>query len=375
MGVPSSFPAHFASCTAPRASPAPKQRHEWLAILVIAVWAVICGADGWEAIEEYGKAQAVWFAQLWALPHGLPSHATWRRGGARLEPEALTQGFLSWSSALSELSGGDLVAGEGKTLRHAFDRASATAAMHMVRAWASAPRRVLGQGKGEDKSNEIPTLPQLFPRLDLAGATVTMDAMGCQKERAQVMTEQGADDGWALKKNPGTLHDNGTLVRDAAQGTAFVDITHADHARGDGAHGRLETRRYWSTSEIEWVGAQAAWAALHSGGMGASRRERGEQVEIDTRYVFTSLPCASGRCAHAVREHWGIENSFHWGLDVSCTEDAGRSRKDQGAPTFSLLRPSAVNLLRRESSHTRGLKARRKRAGGERASLLRVFPA
>lgn len=193
MLAPSSFQDHFAALTDPRSPHAPNQRHELIDILVIAVCAVICGAEGWEDIEEYGKAQAEWFAQVLELPHGIPGHDTFRRVLSRLDPEELTRCFISWSGALSDLSGGDLVSIDGKTLRHSFDRAASQAAIHMVSAWANANRLVLGQVKVEDKSNEITAIPKLIKLLDLAGATVTIDAMGCQKAIAQDITDQGAD--------------------------------------------------------------------------------------------------------------------------------------------------------------------------------------
>jgi predicted transposase YbfD/YdcC len=375
MRVSSSFQEHFASLTDPRASHAPNQRHELLAILVIAVCAVICGADGWEDIEEYGKAQAAWFAEVLDLPHGIPGHDTFRRVLARLDPDELTQCFMSWTAALSDLSGGDIVAIDGKTLRHSFDRAAAQAAIHMVSAWANRNRLVLGQVKVDDKSNEITAIPQLLKMLDLTGATVTIDAMGCQKEIAKVITEQGADYVLALKKNHSTLYDDVTLFLDDARAKAFTEIDHAYHETVDGDHGRIEIRQYWITSEIDWLGAKASWANLHSLGMVESRREHGEKVEIERRYYLVSLPADGVRFSDAVRQHWGVENKVHWVLDVSFAEDASRIRKDKGAQTFSVLRHIAVNLLRRESQHKRGIKARRKRAGWDRDYLLQVLTA
>ena len=205
MLMPSSFQDHFASLTDPRCPHAPNQRHPLIDMLVIAVCAVICGADGWEDIEEYGQAQVEWFAQLLELPHGIPSHDTFRRVLSCLDPEELTQCFMSWTGALSELSGGDIVAIDGKTLRHSFDRATSKAAIHMVSAWANANRLVLGQVKVDDKSNEITAIPKLLEMLELAGATVTIDAMGCQKDIAQSITDQGADYVLALEKNHKTL--------------------------------------------------------------------------------------------------------------------------------------------------------------------------
>jgi predicted transposase YbfD/YdcC len=373
MLAPSSFQDHFAALTDPRSPHAPNQRHELIDILVIAVCAVICGAEGWEDIEEYGKAQAEWFAQVLELPHGIPGHDTFRRVLSRLDPEELTRCFISWSGALSDLSGGDLVSIDGKTLRHSFDRAASQAAIHLVSAWANANRLVLGQVKVEDKSNEITAIPKLIKLLDLAGATVTIDAMGCQKAIAQDITDQGADYVLALKENHPTLYDDVTVFFDEAQTTEFAEIEHAYQETVDGDHGRIEIRRYWITSDIEWLGAKGSWANLQSLGMVESHRDLGDKVETETRYFLTSLPCDGVRFAHAVRQHWGIENSLHWVLDVSFDEDACRIRKDQGAQTFSVLRHIALNLLRRESHHKRGIKARRKRAGWDRGYLLQVL--
>ena len=373
MLAPSSFQDHFAALSDPRSAHAPNQRHELIEILVIAVCAVICGADGWEDIEEYGKAQAEWLAQVLDLPHGIPGHDTFRRVLSRLDPEELTECFIAWTGALSDLCGGDIVAIDGKTLRHSFDRAASKTAIHMVSAWANANRLVLGQVKVEDKSNEITAIPKLIKMLDLAGATVTIDAMECQKEIAKVITDQEADYVLALKENHPTLYDDVTLFFEEGKATDFAEIDHEYHETVDGDHGRIETRRYWITSDIEWLGATASWSNLQSIGMVESCREMGDKVESETRYFLTSVPCDGVRFAQAVRQHWGIENSLHWVLDVSFDEDACRIRTDKGAQTFSVLRHIALNLLRRESSHKRGIKARRKRAGWDRGYLLRVL--
>jgi predicted transposase YbfD/YdcC len=373
MLVPSSFHDHFATLTDPRCPHAPNSRHLLMDILVIAVCAVIGGAEGGEDIEEYGKAQAEWFADLLDLPHGIPGHDTFRRVLSRLDPEELTQCFISWTQALSEASSGDRVSIDGKTLRHAFDRATSTAAIHMVSAWASANRLVLGQLKVDEKSNEITAIPQLLRLLDLTGAVVTIDAMGCQKEIAKTITEQGADYVLVLQDNHPTLSEAVTLFLNDARDTAFADIEHAYHETVDGDHGRIETRRYWITSDIEWRGAKASWSNLHSVGMVEARREVGETVQIDTRYFLTSLPAQGPRFAQAVRQHWGIENALPWVLDVSFQEDACRIRKEKGAQTFAVLRHIAFNLLRRETHHKRGIKARRKRAGWDRDYLVQVL--
>jgi DDE_Tnp_1-associated/Transposase DDE domain len=229
MGMlsPSAFQDHFATLTDPRCPAAPNSRHLLMDILIIAVCAVISGAEGWEDIEEYGKAQAEWFADLLDLPHGIPGHDTFRRVLSRLAPEELPRGFIAWTNALSEASGGDIVSIDGKTLRHSFDRATSTAAIHMVSAWASANRLVLGQLKVEEKSNEITAIPRLLQLLDLKGAVVTIDAMGCQKEIAKTITEQGADYVLALKDNHPTLSEAVTLLLNDARDPGFADIEHS----------------------------------------------------------------------------------------------------------------------------------------------------
>jgi predicted transposase YbfD/YdcC len=373
MRVPSSFHDHFAALTDPRCPFAPNNRHLLMDILVIAVCAVISGAEGWEDMEEYGKANAEWLGDLLDLPHGIPGHDTFRRVLSRLAPEELTQCFIAWTNALSAASGGDIVSIDGKTLRHSFDQATSTAAIHMVSAWASANRLVLGQLKVEEKSNEITAIPALLRLLDVTGAVVTIDAMGCQKDIAKTITEQGADYVLALKDNHPTLAEAVTVFLNDARATGFADIAHAYHETVDGDHGRIETRRYWITSEIEWLGAKASWSNLHSVGMVEARREVGNTVQVETRYFLTSLPAQGVRFAQAVRQHWGIENSLHWVLDVSFDEDACRIRKDKGAQTFAVLRHIALNLLRREPHHKRGIKARRKRAGWDRDYLFQVL--
>jgi predicted transposase YbfD/YdcC len=210
-------------------------------MLVLASCAVLCGAEGWEDSEAYGTALAEWCEAVLDLPHGMPCDDTFRRVLSRLDPNELTPCFLSWSEALSDMSKGDLVSRDGTTLRHAFDHAASTAAMHMVSAWAHANRLGLGQLTVEAKSNEITAIPKLLPLLDLQGAPVTMEAMGCQKEIAQAMTEQGAEYVLALKENHYTLYDDVALFWDDATATDCAAIAHACVVTVDGDHGRMDT--------------------------------------------------------------------------------------------------------------------------------------
>lgn len=361
---------HFAHVSDPRRANA---RHPLFDIFVIALCAVISGAEGWEDMEEYGQAQAEWFKQFLALPHGIPSHDTFRRVLSQLKPDELSQCFIKWTEALRESIDGDIVAIDGKTLRRSFDHAASQGAIHMISAWANAHRLVLGQHKVDDKSNEITAIPKLLRMLELEGAIVTIDAMGCQKAIARTIIEQGADYVLALKNNHATLHGEVRRYFDDVKADRFAHVTYDHHTTVDADHGRLETRHYWLTSDIECVGVKGSWANITSIGLVESHVEVGGEVSIEQRYFLTSLPCDAVCFAHAVREHWGVENALHWVLDVSFREDDCRIRKDHGAQNMAVLRHMALNLLRRESGHKRGIKARRKRAGWDRDYLFQVL--
>jgi len=348
-------------------------RHRLFDIFVIALCAVISGAEGWEDMEEYGQAQAEWFQQFLELPHGIPSHDTFRRVLSRLKPDEQTQCFVSWTEALHESLDGEIVALDGKTLRRSFDHAASKGAIHMVSAWANAHRLIVGQRKVDDKSNEITALPKLLRMLELEGAIVTIDAMGCQKEVAKTMTEQGADYVLALKDNHPTLHGEVQLLFEDVKAERLDDITSERHTTIDADHGRLETRHYWITSDIECFGVKGSWANITSVGLVESHREVGGEVSIEQRLFLTSLPCDAVRFAQAVREHWGVENALHWVLEVSFREDDCRIRQGHGAQNMAVLRHMALNLLRQEGGHKRGIKARCKRAGWDRDYLFKVL--
>jgi predicted transposase YbfD/YdcC len=366
MRVPSSFQEHCAVLTAPRCPYAPKSRHLLMDLLLLAVWAVISGAEGWEA-------NAAWLGDLLDLPHGLPGPDTLRRVFSPLAPEELTPCFIAWTQALSEASGGEMGSIAGPTLRHACAQATATAAIPRVRAWASAHRVVGGPRKVEAQANDIPAMPQLLHLLARKGAVGTMEAMGCQQESAKTMTEQGADDVLALQDQHPTLSEAVTLLLHEARATGCTDMAPAYHATVDGDQGRLATRRDWITSEMEALGAKGSWSTVPSVGMVEARRAGGATVQVETRSFLTSLPAQGVRFAQAVRQHGGIEHSLPWVLDVSGEEDACRSRTDKGAQTFAVLRHIALHLLRREPHQKRGITARRKRAGWDRDYLVQVL--
>jgi predicted transposase YbfD/YdcC len=368
-----SIVAQFAELEDPRIER--QKRHRLDHILVIAICGVICGADNWVAIERFGKAKRAWFERMLDLPNGIPSHDTFGKVFAALDPAGFAECFRRWVEGLVRLSEQEVVALDGKQLRRSVDRAAEKSAIHLVSAWASENRLVLGQVKVDEKSNEITAIPKRLEQLSLKGCIVTIDAMGCQKAIAARIIEAQADYVLSLKGNQGALHEDVKLFLDTAAATDFQGIAHGHHDSVDGDHGRIEQRRVWSTEAIEWRRARhPEWVGLRSIAMVEAERTVNGQTSRERRYYISSLPGENAnRIAHAIRTHWSVENTLHWRLDVSFDEDQSRVRVGHAAENLSTLRRIALNLLEREKTAKVGMKTKRLNAGWDERYLLKVL--
>lgn len=362
---------YFHDINEPRSS---NKRHKLIDMITIGICAVICGADGYEAIEEFGNARYEWFETFLELPHGIPSHDTIGRVFSRLNPEEFERAFLKWIYEVRKISCGQIIAIDGKTLRRSYDKNSAKAAIHMVSAWASENRLILGQIKTEEKSNEITAIPELLSLLEIQGCIVTIDAMGTQKEIASRIINKGGDYVPALRGNQKNLYEDVKLFFEDARQRDFKDIPVSYYEETDGGHGRVEVRRYRTVEDIEWLYGKENWKGLNIIGMAESERHIGNKISIETRYYISSIENNAEKSGRAIRSHWGIENSVHWTLDITFREDESRIRKGYGPENIAVMRHIALNMLRNEtSSEKKSIRLRRLRAGWDNAYLKKVL--
>ncbi len=348
--------------------------HALLDIILITLCAVICGADGWVDVEEFGKAKRDWLATFLALPNGIPSHDTFGRVFARIDPQQFQHSFLQWVQALQQVHG-QLIAIDGKTHRGSHDRPNGKAALHLVSAWAAENRLVLGQVAVEDKSNEITAIPILLELLDLHGSTVTIDALGCQTAIADQIVQQGGNYVLALKANqPTMLADVQALFADArAAQQPDYGLTSATTITA--GHGRIETRTAFVITEpaaIGYLNEGQRWRELASVALIEAERTVNGTTTVEQRYYLLNQPVAAATVNALVRGHWGIENRLHWVLDVTFQEDASRIRTGDAPQNMGVVRHIALNLLRQETS-TASLKTKRFRAALNEAYLAQVL--
>lgn len=364
---------HFSVLEDPRRY---NRRHILRDILVIAICGAISGANGWKEVAHFGKLKMAWLKGTLSLelPHGVPSADTFRRVFAALDAEHFQTCFVNWIQAVEKVTNGQVVAIDGKTLRRSHDRRLGKEALHMVSAWASGNGVVLGQLKVDDKSNEIPAVPELLEMLKIEGCIVTLDALHCQTETAGAILEKHADYVLPVKENQPRLLEALQRLFDDPEEMHWVEC---DFFRTvEEGHGRIETRNCWTTSDpeyLEYIATLAEWRGLQSIAMVEAVRRVGEEATTTRRYFISSLKSNAKSVLYAVRSHWGIENDVHWILDVTFREDDSRIRRGNGAENFAVLRHIALNLLKLENSSKLSLRAKRNQAAWDDDYRLKVL--
>jgi len=362
---------YFTEMEDPRRS---NRRHYLLDMIVVAICAVICGADGWSDIELFGNSKYEWFKGFLRLPHGIPSHDTFGRVFAVLDGEQFQRCFMRWIQGVYEITEGQIVPLDGKRLRRSYDKRLGKDAIHMLSAWASENRMVLGQLKVDSKSNEIPAVMALLDLLDIRGCIVTTDAMHCQKKTAQKVIDKDADYVLRVKDNQSGIRDAMQNLFEFAEEEDFGDCDY--HQSIDKGHGRIEIRECWATSAADYLWFLPnvdKWAGLQSIVMIRSVRQSEKETEVESRYYLSSLASDAEQILGAIRTHWEIENKVHWVLDVVFDEDGSRIRQGNAAQNLAVLRHIALNLLRQETTLKRGIKAKRLKAGWDQAHLLKIL--
>lgn len=361
---------HFGELTDPRRG---EPTYPLLDMVVMTLCAVICGADDFVAIAKFARSKQDWFGQFLDLTNGVPSHDRFNAVIGMLKPAEFEKCLLSWVTSLHEITDGQVIAIDGKTLRRSYDRASSKSAIHMVNAWATANHISLGQVVTDAKSNEITAIPKLLEIIDIKGALVTIDAMGCQTEIAEKIVESGGDYCLAVKGNQPTLHAGLVTFFSPLLDNDFADAKVRRHVEHETTHGRDVQRFSFICPVPKNLPDKGRWKNLKAIGVVVSISQRNGKEQTEIRYYILSRYLAGPRFGHIARAHWGVENNLHWQLDVTFGEDQCRLRKGHADANFSILRRTALSLLKNEPTAKVGIKNKRLMAGWNDEYLSKVL--
>ncbi|MBF0298619.1 MAG: ISAs1 family transposase [Oligoflexia bacterium] len=348
------------------------KRHKLVDILVITLCAVICGFEGWEEIEDFGEAKKDWFKTFLELPHGIPSHDTFRRVFMLINPLQFQKSFAAWTNYLVDVIN-EVIAIDGKCSRGSSDLDNNKKAIQTVSAWANNKGLVLGQVQVDQKSNEITAIPELLDMIDIKGATITIDAIGNQKNITEKIIDKNGDYVIALKKNQPTLYNEVKSFFEGAAENNFQDVEHTFYESIDEGHGRYEIRNYYQVNDIGFLNNKDEWKNLSSIIMVDTAVTHADKITNEKRYYISSLSGTAENSSNKIRAHWGIENKLHWSLDVVFNEDNITKRARNSAANMAIIRHMAVNLLRKETSLKRGVKRKKMFACIDHEYLLKVI--
>jgi predicted transposase YbfD/YdcC len=352
------------------------KEHKLIDLITISICAIICGAQGWTEIEMFGNQKYAWFKTFLELPGGIPSHDTFGRVFAMLDPQEFQDCFIEWVEMVSEITSGQEVSIDGKQLRGSDDSVLGKRAIYMVSAWAEENHLVLGQRTVEAKSNEITAIPKLLKVLAITGCIVTIDAIGTQTKIAKTIIDREADYLLSVKENQGNLYQDILMLFEYDKQQGFKNVPYDYVKTVNKGHGRLEIRECWCTSDLEYIHSLRGhdkWKNLRSIAMVISTRIVNGEETKQVRLYISSLNSNAKLILHAARRHWSIENELHWVLDVALNEDHSRVRKDHAPANLSVLRHIALNLLKQEKSAKAGVHAKQLRAALDQEYLLKVL--
>ena len=352
---------HFHDLDDPRSDI--NKMHNLNDIITITICASICGADKWTQIADFGSAKRDWLCKILELPNGIPSHDTFRRVFAKINPESFHACFQTWVKSIFSATKGQVVAIDGKTARRSGNAKSGQSPLHIVSAWASENNLLLGQVKTDEKSNEITAIPSLLKMLDVAGCIVTIDAMGCQKKIAKQIVEAKGDYIFGLKGNQSGLQDEVKQLFSELENGPFDDVEESHYVTENKGHGRHELREYHVVKNLGVIGREVEWPGLQCFAKIISTRIQNEKTSVEERYYITTLECDAKRFGQAARSHWSVENSLHWVLDMAFREDESRTWKDNAPENLALLNRLTLSLLKQEKTYKRGIASKRLRAG------------